>query len=195
VTTDGANPSILSNNHALANENLASIGDDILQPGRFDGGWSPQDAVASLAGFEPLNAGGVNLIDAAVAAVHTGIQVNRTSLTGLGVLSGVRTAPPEEDLIVFKLGRTTDLTRGRISAFEVDGVWVRYDLGLIEFDRQIEIAPLENPPFSLGGDSGSLIVDEDLRAVALLFAGNDVDVTYANPIGEVLQTLGAQLLL
>jgi hypothetical protein len=63
---------------------------------------------------------------------------------------------------------------------------------VIGFDRQIEIAPLDGNPFSLGGDSGSVIVDEGMRAVGLLFAGNDVDVTYANPIQTVLQTLGAR---
>lgn len=112
----------------------------------------------------------------------------------MGALKGLRTTPVEEGEIVFKVGRTTGLTQGRVSAFEVDDVWVGYDMGEIGFDQQIEIEPLEDAPFSLGGDSGSLIVDDDLRAVGLLFAGNDVDVTYANPIQTVLQTLGAQLL-
>lgn len=31
--------------------------------------------------------------------------------------------------------------------------------------------------------------------MALLFAGNDVDVTYANPFDEVLRALSVQLLL
>ena len=48
-------------------------------------------------------------------------------------------------------------------------------------------------PFSLGGDSGSLILDSKRRAVALLFAGNDVDATFANPIQEVLDSLKVQL--
>jgi hypothetical protein len=45
----------------------------------------------------------------------------------------------------------------------------------------------------LGGDSGSLVVDADNMAVGLLFAGNDVDATYANPIGDVLDTLNVDL--
>ena len=48
-------------------------------------------------------------------------------------------------------------------------------------------------PFSLGGDSGSLILDSRRRAVALLIAGNDADTTYANPIGAVLAALRVQL--
>ncbi|MFQ6120521.1 MAG: hypothetical protein ACE5KE_11650 [Methanosarcinales archaeon] len=36
---------ILSNNHVLANSNHASIGDPILQPGRYDGGAYPRDVI------------------------------------------------------------------------------------------------------------------------------------------------------
>lgn len=190
---DGSTPCILSNNHVLADENRASLGDPILQPGRTDGGTLPLDEVASLSRFEPLNPAG-NLIDAALAALREDVGGDFATLTSLGTLNGIRTAPLEGEEVVFKVGRTTGLTRGRISAFEVDDIWVRYDMGVIGFNRQIEIAPLESSPFSLGGDSGSLIVDESLRAVGLLFAGNDVDVTYANPIRTVLDSFAARLL-
>ena len=55
--------------------------------------------------------------------------------------------------------------------------------------------------FSDSGDSGSLIVDEDLKAIGLLFAGGDSGganhkgLTYANPITSVLNTLKIDLLL
>ncbi len=42
---------ILSNNHVLANSNDANIGDDILQPGPFDGGTRPADVIAKLSDF------------------------------------------------------------------------------------------------------------------------------------------------
>ena len=57
----------------------------------------------------------------------------------------------------------------------------------------IEIEPYDSTPFSQSGDSGSLIVDARRRAIGLLFAGNDVDATYANPIGTVLNSLGVDL--
>ena len=38
------------------------------------------------------------------------------------------------------------------------------------------------------------VSDPRLDAVALLFAGNDEGVTYANPIAAVLDALGATLL-
>lgn len=45
---------ILSNNHVLANSNLAQVGDPILQPGPTDGGQNPADMVARLERFVPL---------------------------------------------------------------------------------------------------------------------------------------------
>ncbi len=55
VVRDASNQCyILSNNHVLADVNNAAIGDNTLQPGPFDGGQNPQDAIASLADFEPI---------------------------------------------------------------------------------------------------------------------------------------------
>jgi hypothetical protein len=64
----------------------------------------------------------------------------------------------------------------------------------------LEIEGAAADAFSAGGDSGSLIVDEDHKAVALLFAGGDVGgangkgLTYANPIRAVLDALKLELL-
>jgi hypothetical protein len=49
--------------------------------------------------------------------------------------------------------------------------------------------------FSDGGDSGSLIVNSEMYAAALLFAGTENGPTFANPIGAVLDQLDADLLL
>ncbi len=59
---------ILSNNHVLANQNAASVGDAIVQPGPFDGGVDPADRIATLKRFVMLNATG-NTVDAAIAEV------------------------------------------------------------------------------------------------------------------------------
>jgi hypothetical protein len=187
---------ILSNNHVLADENQAQLGDDIVQPGPIDGGQAPADVVASLTRFVPLTASPAkNTIDAAVALVTTGIGVDAQTLQGLGALAGVRAAPLETGETVFKVGRTTGLTQGSVTATEMDDLTVGYDhLSNVIFDGQIEIGPaVAGQPFSMGGDSGSLIVDGQLQAVALLFAGNDVDATYANPIAAVLSGLQVQI--
>jgi hypothetical protein len=81
----------------------------------------------------------------------------------------------------------------------LDNVTVEFDIGVLRFDNQIEIEG--DSPFSDGGDSGSLIVGADRRAVALLFAGSDQGgasgqgLTYANPIHTVLEELKIELAL
>lgn len=182
---------ILSNNHVLANENNARRGDAIWQPGKADGGRSA-DAIGELGRFQPLKVTG-NQVDAATAQLNDGVEYYYDWLEGIGPIAGVRTGPLRIGESVFKVGRTTETTEGRVSAIEVDDLTVGFDRGDLLFEGQIEIAPVGNEPFSLAGDSGSLIVDADQRAVGLLFAGNDVDSTYANPIELVLDTLKVDL--
>lgn len=65
--TDGS-ACILSNNHVMANQNAATIGDSILQPGAFDGGMDPGDVIALLKRFVTINATG-NTVDGAIAQI------------------------------------------------------------------------------------------------------------------------------
>jgi len=195
----GGPTALLSNNHVLANENRAKKGDAVLQPGVVDGGKAPRDAAAALAGFVRLKRLGPNLVDAAVATLKQGVEADLATLTGLGKLKGVGDVFVEEGTRVAKLGRTTGLTRGRVTAFELDNVTVEFDIGFLRFDNQIEVEGEGAGPFSEGGDSGSLILGKDLRAVALLFAGSDQGgangqgLTYANPIHAVLDALQMEL--
>ena len=192
---------ILSNNHVLANENQAKAGDPILQPGSYDGGRNPRDVIAKLHAFVRIKRRGANTVDAAVAALEAGIAYDAVELTGLGKLAGLGPDFLDEGLAVAKIGRTTGLTRGRVTAFELDDIKVGFDAGVSRFDGQIEIEGAGDHPFSDGGDSGSLIVDDDLQAVALLFAGsdqggaNDQGLTFANPLRPVLAAFGAELVI
>jgi hypothetical protein len=198
VRREGQNePLLLSNNHVLADENRAQIGDEILQPGAFDGGQLGRDTVATLDRFVALDPDQVNEVDCAVAAIVDGVEVEECTLRDLGELAG--TVSPEEATEVTKLGRTTGLTRGRVTAFEIDNLVVQYDSGLFRFDNQLEVSGLEGA-FSQPGDSGSLIVAEpEYAAAGLLFAGSDqggpgnAGLTYANPIGAALDRLGIEL--
>lgn len=184
---------ILSNNHVLADENRASIGDAIIQPGDADDGQRPADVVGHLKKFIRLKRR-KNRVDAAVATIEEGIEYYYSELATLGNITGVRSEPLDEGELVYKVGRTTGVTKGRVSAIELDSLEVEFDMGDIEFDGQVEIEPFTTrKPFSLGGDSGSLIVDSRRRAVALLFAGNDVDATFASPIAAVLDALKVDL--
>jgi hypothetical protein len=66
---------ILSNNHVLANQNAATLGDAIIQPGTADGGSSPADNIATLKRFVMLNAAG-NTVDGAIAQVDAPVAGN-----------------------------------------------------------------------------------------------------------------------
>ena len=46
---------LLSNNHVIANNNEASPGDLIIQPGSYDGGLAPDDVIAILSEFVPIS--------------------------------------------------------------------------------------------------------------------------------------------
>ena len=114
-------------------------------------------------------------------------------------LAGIGDPILADDDEVGKVGRTTGTTKGRVTAFELDNVVVEYGLGFLKFDNQIEVEGTDAGPFNQGGDSGSLIVAADHRAVALLFAGSDQGgsnsrgLTFANPIRAVLDALKVDL--
>lgn len=192
---------ILSNNHVLANENIGKEKDPILQPGTWDGGVNPGDKVGELLRWVKLRREGANLVDGALATIGPGLEYDARALTGIGDLAGLGDAILAKDGLVSKVGRTTDKTSGRVTAFELDNVVVQFGIGPIRFDGQIEIEGADDAPFSQGGDSGSLIVDADRRAVGLLFAGNDhggangKGRTYANPLRAVLDALEVDLVL
>jgi hypothetical protein len=121
------------------------------------------------------------------------------TLKGIGTLAGQRNGSLAIGDIVHKVGRTTGVRHGKVTAFELDGVAVEYDIGVISFDDQVEIEGSGNRSFSDAGDSGSLIVDNQMKAAALLFAGGDhggsngKGLTYANPIAAVFKALKVKL--
>lgn len=186
----------LSNYHVLAGSPSAKVGDTILQPGPADGGRVSRDKVGTLAAWEELRPGQDATVDCAIALlddqeVDPEHPVGRISTTAVA-LGGEQVA---------KIGRTTSITRGRVTAIELDNVVVGYgdELGEISFDNQIEVESTGTGPFSRGGDSGSLVYRADGVALGLLFAGsesggeNGTGLTYINPIDAVLDALGVTL--
>lgn len=127
-----------------------------------------------------------NKVDCALALLDPGVDYTTNylgfipSVEGVNEMAGVGTE-------VQKLGRTTGYTKGTIKQTNVI-VDVQYDGGLCRFENQMMIQGPTGQSFSKGGDSGSLIMDMDNKAVGLLFAGNDI-TTFANPIGAVMQEL------
>ncbi|MCH8120679.1 MAG: hypothetical protein IIC00_13260 [Planctomycetes bacterium] len=191
--TDGTDVYALSNNHVYANSNDGEKGvDNVLQPGAFDGGVDPADAIGTLFDFkEILFNGPDNTIDAAIALSSTAELGTATPSDGYGIPSS-ETVPAVLDLKVQKYGRTTELTTGKIIGINAT-VDVCYDgrgrvcFKWARFVNQIIIKPGD---FSAGGDSGSLIVTQSgNNPVGLLFAGSS-KVTIANRIDLVLDRFG-----
>ena len=183
----------LSNNHVYADEGGAKIGDNVLQPGPYDGGINPGDAIGTLFSFVPIqcycSTCPVNNIDAAIALSSTGNLGRSTLSDGYGTPRSTILSTPTVNKRVKKYGRTTGLTKGKIYAINAT-VDVQYDTCVARFIKQIVITP---GTFSAGGDSGSLIVvnggSDDRKPVGLLFAGSFF-YTIANPIGDVLKAFG-----
>jgi hypothetical protein len=176
---------VLSNNHVLAASNAGTPGDAILQPGAFDGGLFPSDEVARLERFERITFGaaGYNVVDCAVARPTASRNVT-ASIIGIAMPRGISQALVGTSVI--KVGRTTQVTRGRVLATNAT-VAVSYGApGVAVYRHQIITSAM-----SAGGDSGSLLMDSDLNAVGLLFAGSAV-ITIHNHIADVETALGVR---
>jgi hypothetical protein len=204
VKKNGAGRFILSNNHVVAGENRGVTGDRILQPGAATFVASDLVAKLSVSDFEPLlfsphgasiAAGNVllNEVDAGLAEVEPTVVSTNTYLpmrTGITAPSAFGTA--RRDDIVSKVGRTTGLTHGKVTAVGTIVSNVGYGSKEAWFRGSIEISNVAGIAFSAGGDSGSAIVNTSGEVVGLLYAGNGSQ-TYACPIDAVVKALGISL--
>ena len=145
-----------------------------------------------------IQLGGVvpNRVDGAIGALSPGMSFNR-EICSIGTITGTATA--FEGMAVQKHGRTTGFTEGSVTDAAYDAL-VGMDhadpsiVGLFADQLRVERrAP--HAVFGLGGDSGSLVLDAERRAVGLYFAGPESGLYgIANPIAEVLTALEIELL-
>jgi hypothetical protein len=201
----GGVPHILSNWHVFAmdtspggNKRVATVGDPIIQPGLIDVGCYASNAQV-VATLGPSPSPEESNVDAAVAAVVTGMVDPAGSILEIGGPSS-QTVGATLKQAVKKSGRTSRLTRSSVSGLNAT-VSVAYEnecAGAAAFTktytRQILIANRGNK-FLMGGDSGSLLVEDvatSPRPLGLLFAGSST-IAVANPIDEVLQAVGATM--
>jgi hypothetical protein len=176
---------ILSNNHVLAATNSGAKGDPIYQPGPADGG-TATDTIGELEQWVPIDFSGTknNEVDCAIAKT-----LGRKRRNVARHVQGIGTPSAEADATVGqavrKSGRTTQLTRGIILSDNAT-IRVRYGRGqLAVFVNQLQYTHM-----TLGGDSGSLIWDQNsLTVVGLHFAGSGTS-SYGNKIKRVLTRLG-----
>lgn len=209
-----SNNHILANS-SNGHDNRAKVGDPIFQPGPYDGGKS-EDTIAHLLRFVPMlteyqpsnclisrrvatigNAclGAVrpnyrmqfvklnetpNLVDCALAK-PVSPHVITPEIVDIGLVHGVAEANLGETLR--KSGRTSGLTSGQVTALAAT-LRVQIHSGVYALFRDQIVAGLK----SQGGDSGSLVVNENNEAVGLLFAGSE-KATILNRIQNVMDQL------
>lgn len=180
-------PLIMSNNHVLACENAAKIGDPIIQPGYYDNGKNPKDIVAYLDSFTVILPDKPNKMDVAFATIADDADWD-FGIEDIPVINDeIRDA--ELGDIVQKTGRTTAYTMGKVIGVDATS-WVGYDFGDAFFEDQILIQDMAGH-FSNGGDSGSVILDMDGHPVGLLFAGGG-NVTLANKMSTIADEHGIE---
>ena len=189
LVEDGNSQYILSCAHVLS-DSTASTGDAILQSAPFYGGRSPSDDIARFTKAIPLTSGSC-IADAAIAEVIDASDVTAL-IRGIGKPVGTR-ALSGVGLLVQKSGDMTGLThgvvtgiKGTIGPLQVNGVANVY------FTDAIVTTGMSEP-----GDSGSLLMDHQDRAIGLLFGGLQYGASYIvswfSPIDTVLANLGVTL--
>lgn len=187
---NGDNYYALSCNHVWGRLNAAQIGESIVQPASSDAGCAKNltDVVASIADLEPIVhlSTASNLMDATLVATTVNDMSNSTPADGYGVPSST----PLDAVVgmsVQKYGRTTGLTKGKVSAINVT-LGLNYGYGTARFVGQIAIEPIRKKAvFVDTGDSGSLVVtgDDSANPIGLVFAKAG-SITYLNPIQPIL---------
>ncbi len=198
------NTVILSNNHVIADSNDAGIGDPILQPGPTDGGSFPNDHIADLTRFVPIDFGNnaQNRVDGAIATpLNPNDVVWFTRDIGPETPSSTRVLNAGDiGIAVQKTGRTTEHTWGFVDSLFAT-VQIKYEMfkKATFVDQIVASTNPGDPEFSNGGDSGSLVYDEEQSCIGLLFGGSEgtggeAGTTIINPINYVFSQLNISLL-
>jgi len=112
LVTKGGTQYILSNNHVLARVDQAAVGEDITQPGLIDNGCSVATVVADFSQAVPL---GTQNVDAALAAVRSGLMINTGKILDIGIPCATP-GTPRVGLSVAKTGRTTGYTHALLGS-------------------------------------------------------------------------------
>jgi hypothetical protein len=208
----------LSNNHVLANLNQCRAGDSILQPGRQDGG-TPQDQIATLAEYVPLDFGGgastcklagamektLNALAGVAGSSHRILTYRQTP--GSNHVDAALARPNDPTCItpeILGIGRPRGARAANLGTqVKKSGRTTGYTEGqIIQIDVTSQVVygaaratfhgQLMAGGMSAPGDSGSAVLDAENYVVGLLFAGSDA-ATLINPIQSVLQALDVEL--
>lgn len=181
---------MISSAHVLASGPHTAPGNPISQPALPFGGHFPETQSGSFyMGF----IGQPNNIDAALATIPCRNAVSKNIL-GLGNTRGHDVTFPGDD--VAKFGVTTQFTSGKVAS-DTFTVTINYpNLGQHTYYNQLRIQA-NNPiyAFAQPGDSGAMVVNEDMEVVGMVMGGGQANngnlYAIANPIDNIIRTFEA----
>ena len=187
-------PALLTNRHVFGYK--PQIGEPIYQPNEQSG-----NLIAKIERIsKKQSSDNTTYMDAAIALIEEGYKISN-EVQDVGKITGINpidTAAEFEKYSVSKRGRTTQLThgftagmRGTHKITEEGKEKVLYASNCIDISPDLGF----HGKFSYSGDSGSVIVDDKNRVMALLFGGSEsLGTTTAIPIEKVFDTLDISLL-
>lgn len=208
---------ILSNNHVLACSNEAKLGDPIIQPGTYDNGKHPEDYIATLEAFIPIEIGGLesscpigNLIKnlcnyfAKLTGSKTRFTAIRLQSDDENLVDCAIAKPLELNLVtpkIMEIGLITDVISAQLGMeIKKSGRTTGLTHGVIEqTDVTVKVQYGEGKiavfkdqlmagAMCAGGDSGSAVLTENNQLLGLLFAGSE-NSTIINRIENVFELL------
>jgi|GEM_PF-6127937 len=171
----------LSNKHVMEDPDVVAD-KNIIQPGRYYGGFSPDDTFALR-----INTNKATVLDASIAKADS--ATSKRPILFEMACSGSKVRKIKAPVLhqtVRKIGPTTGCTTGTVSNVRfksTDPNYKKYGFN--------NILVTGNPaPFSLGGDSGSLYEDDGNHGtfVGLHWGGNGV-LSVGHPLNVVAQKL------
>lgn len=131
-------------------------------------------------------------IDAAIIKLNSNVEW-KNSIIDIGTIQGtydVTLADAVKGYVVRKRGRTTGVTVGMVTGLDKSST---YENGRRAYVSTMRIEPIDPPVFVEKGDSGSVVVDDKVRVVALLWGGS-LGTGLATPIAPVTQQLNITIL-
>lgn len=206
---------ILSNNHVLADSNNASIGSNILQPGKYDGG-TLADRIALLTDFVPIEFGGepsdckvgktiAKLLNLSAFATKRQSRMRvinaeqAENLVDAAIALPINEADVDEEIL--EIGVPVGIAEGALGMqIQKSGRTTGLTKGeILQVDVAVKVQygggktalfvdQLMAGEMCSGGDSGSAVLDMKNNVVGLLFAGSDKS-TIMNPIQHVIELL------
>lgn len=165
----------ISNNHVFGLLNKAKVNDKIL----YDNGAE----IITIGGFyrkvDLLMPPSVNIVDAAVGWINEDIKLKWARKKPLNSLY------PIIGMEVYKIGATTGYTEGFIVSNNLRHRVNYRGFGILNFSNSINILGKGGFPFSLPGDSGSLVFKKKTNeVVGMIFAGDGTN-SFANIFNNI----------